>query len=257
MQDKVTSTEDVVSTSKVLETKDYGIFKKMKGNREADKKHYRKIKNNMIEVGNLTHEFPIVVNEYMEVVDGQHRLEALKELGWPVGYRIQEGLTLDTVRGINQAQQNWSWFDYATSFAVKGTDVQKDNYQKILALHKEFGYPKSVLMVFVNKWANAKKGYKPVNFNQGELVIPNYDRTVRLLNKYRQVSQLTTRSDSQFATAVSKIMENDTYDHDRMLHKLKVTDTIIKPMASVEDYARALEGIYNFRVAEGAKQRLY
>ena len=88
-----------------FQTKDYDIFQIIEGNRPVDEKHVKQLISNMTKYGNLTPNFPIVVNEAIEVIDGQHRIAALKELGWPVFYQVQADLGLDTVQGINQASK--------------------------------------------------------------------------------------------------------------------------------------------------------
>ena len=64
----------------VYMTYDYNIFKKMLGNRELNERHVFRLKKSIREnyIPNA-----IIVNQSMEVVDGQHRLKALSELGKP------------------------------------------------------------------------------------------------------------------------------------------------------------------------------
>ena len=70
-------------TGKVTyETKNYDQFKTLEGNRSIDQKNVNNIEQNMREHGVLP--TVIIVNEKMEVIDGQHRIEALKRLHEPV-----------------------------------------------------------------------------------------------------------------------------------------------------------------------------
>lgn len=256
MNNDIKKSGNVHTATQILQTRDYSIFKKMPGNRDNDVAHVKKLIKNMMEVGNLTAEFPVVLNEKMQIVDGQHRIAALKELGWPVGYRIQEGLTLDTVRGINQAGQNWSWRDYAVSFVSNGTPEQVIQYAQLLRLIDKFNVSKTVVMIFCS--LSSKSHLKhAVSFKQGDLVIPNVDRTEHLLAKYKEITSLLTREDTTLARAVYNIIQNPIYDHQRMLHKLKVSDSDIKRMGTVEEYARALEVIYNWKVTEDNRVRLF
>ena len=75
------------SSKKIYITKDYSIFKKLTGNRSTELERITKICDSIREVGYITS--PILVNENMEVIDGQGRLEAFKELGIPVEYIIE------------------------------------------------------------------------------------------------------------------------------------------------------------------------
>ena len=60
-------------------TKNYDMFKTVKGNREIDKGHVARLKK---EIKKRDLDLPIFINEHDEVVDGQHTLQARKELGY-------------------------------------------------------------------------------------------------------------------------------------------------------------------------------
>ena len=64
-------------------TRDYSMFKSVKGNRAIDKGHVQKL---IREMKKKDLDLPIFINENDEVVDGQHTLQARKELGRPVRY---------------------------------------------------------------------------------------------------------------------------------------------------------------------------
>lgn len=71
----------------ILKTKDYGSFKEINSNREVDQRHVRSLVA-AIEQKNLLHVNPIVCNADMEVIDGQHRLEAARALGVEIYYTL-------------------------------------------------------------------------------------------------------------------------------------------------------------------------
>jgi hypothetical protein len=64
-------------------TSDYDQFVIMEANREQNRGHIEAIKAAFGEMGNLTRVQPILVNERFEIIDGQHRFIACKELGEP------------------------------------------------------------------------------------------------------------------------------------------------------------------------------
>ena len=63
--------------NKFIETTDYTRFKKTRGNRPVDEAHVAQLKK-LIADKDLYD--PIRVNKNMEVIDGQHTLEARKQL---------------------------------------------------------------------------------------------------------------------------------------------------------------------------------
>lgn len=236
----------------VKQTDDYSIFKKLKGNREPDEKHVNLIRKNMLLNGNLTSNFPIVVNENMEVVDGQHRVEALKTLSWPVFYRVEEHLNIDNVRAINRAARNWSWKDYAESYASLG----KVDYRRFLNLHEEFGYGYGVLARYcgLDTIAARKNGVKN-GFNDGDMVIPTYERTHRLLKQCQEISVALSFYKPQLYLALYLIMNSPEYDHTRMLNKAKQFEGEFKREAGIPGYVLAIEKIYNYKMGEENRAR--
>ena len=77
---------------KVFSTMNYEIFSSLDGNRIVNPLHVKKIADSMkIKVLFI----PIIVNEEFQVIDGQHRLEARKQLGLEVPYIICPNYTLE------------------------------------------------------------------------------------------------------------------------------------------------------------------
>lgn len=260
MDNKSTSTSLTTDkTDKVYETSDYKIFKSLPGNRIKGTGHVNQLRLHMENTGNLTNHFPIVVNEKMQVIDGQHRLEALKQLKWSVCYRIQEGLTIDTVRQINAAQKNWSYMDYATSYA----DLGNSEYKWFIKLSEQFGFGYSIIAAYsgitgVMRGTSGSITRHYHLFKQGEFK-PTYAKDVIevYLEQYKEVSEATKHHNRAFALAMLKIMRVPEYDQDRMLNKIKVMNKELTAFANITDYLRQIEDIYNYKAMPVAIARLF
>ena len=48
----------------------------------------------------------------MHIIDGQHRLEAAKKLGFPIFYEVQQDLKHEDMFILNKNQKNWGAKDY-------------------------------------------------------------------------------------------------------------------------------------------------
>lgn len=96
--------------SEVQETMDYGIFKTVSGNRNISEFHIELLKRS-IKKRNLTKDFPILVNSNFEILDGQHRYEALSNLGLPIYYRIAEVTTVQDIAIVNTISKKWTLAD--------------------------------------------------------------------------------------------------------------------------------------------------
>lgn len=125
----------------IYSTNDYGAFKYLSGNRKVDDgKNYiiPSIKNNRW----ITN--PIIVNKNMEIIDGQHRYEALKALNMPIQYIVSEDATVKDCISLNIKQQNWKLVDYIRCYADMGND---DYVFLVSQLEKYHGkIPESVII---------------------------------------------------------------------------------------------------------------
>ena len=73
----------MVKSFKLKTTTDYSLLKMNKLNRAINKSQVERLTKNIKRIGL---QVPIIVNRNNEVVDGQHRFLALKNLGKPIVY---------------------------------------------------------------------------------------------------------------------------------------------------------------------------
>lgn len=235
----------------VRHTNDYSKFKVMKGNREVNQKHVTQLIKLMVENGNLTDQFPIIVAKDGLVIDGQHRLEALKTLGWEVGYMVEERATIETVRAINQGNRNWSWRDIAYSYSALGND----EYGWFVDFVDEFGYGFNPMLALC-AGKGARSGYRR-NYAKGELKIKDKGQVLGIAKQMTDITDLLNNDNSELLYALMAIMRSPVYDHDRMLKKLEQQADTIPTRGLQADYKRRLEEIYNFGYPEENKVRLF
>lgn len=103
---------------KIYKTDDPSIFVTTNWNRAVDSIRLKKIKNSILKVGYIPS--PIIVNERMEIIDGQGRVEVAKELGLPIWYIIVPGIGRDECTSMNNSMTNWKTLDYIHSYASDG-----------------------------------------------------------------------------------------------------------------------------------------
>ena len=84
--------------NKIYKTTDYSLFKYLKGNRAITELHVRRLVESIKE---KDLQVPIIVDEKMNVVEGQHRLEAYKIVGRPILYIVKDNVTLEDLRKLN------------------------------------------------------------------------------------------------------------------------------------------------------------
>lgn len=102
---------------------DYSRFRFLLGNRNA--KSIGKVKKSIQEVGYVS--CPIMVNEHMEIIDGQNRFYALQDLGLPVEYYMVKGVGINEARSMNIGRSNWTTKDWVESYMKEGNT----NYMRL------------------------------------------------------------------------------------------------------------------------------
>lgn len=239
-----------VFTKEVRTTNDLSIFKTMDGNRKVNDSHVKQLQKLMLQNGNLTYEFPIIIDGDGYVIDGQHRLEALRGLGWEIGYRVEENATIETVRAINQGNRNWSWRDLAYSYASRGSEP----YAWFLNFVDQYGlrfHPALTIACGKESRGNAKQ------FNSGDLTIIDKAKAHDIARQVVEVQRLVQITNGDFSNALINIMRSPAYDHERMMHKLRQQGELLPPKARHTDYMRKLEDMYNFGFSDDNRARLF
>jgi hypothetical protein len=103
----------------IQKTTNYDQFKFVNGNRTLNQGHLAKLTVS-ISKRNLLEYAPILVNEAMEVIDGQHRLEVAKQNKWPIYYLVVPRSGLDEIIELNTTLRNWKLKDFIDSMIVLG-----------------------------------------------------------------------------------------------------------------------------------------
>jgi len=105
------------TTFKLSQTKNYSLFKVAK-NRSVNPKDVAKKRKSIAEIGLQS---PIIVNKRYEIVDGQHRFHALKELNLPVDYLVSYNWKEEEhTATINNTQKGWNTENWAEFRASQG-----------------------------------------------------------------------------------------------------------------------------------------
>lgn len=126
---------DMVKSFKLKTTTDYSLLKMNKLNRAINKSQVERLTKNIKRIGL---QVPIIVNRNNEVVDGQHRFIALKNLGKPIVYLESRNWTNneDTMH-INNTSRAWSALVLTQIRAKEGHPEVKKAYALAKRWNKE------------------------------------------------------------------------------------------------------------------------
>lgn len=120
----------------VYQTDNLDQFRYLDSNREL-KSRVSRVKKSIKEYGWINN--PIVCNEKMEVIDGQARLQACKDLGIGLTYTVIPSLGIKECRVLNSISANWTVEDYVKSYADSGKVDYKYVYQILVKIKTEWG----------------------------------------------------------------------------------------------------------------------
>ena len=102
----------------IKSTTDYDMFKKYGPNRPISASHATMLMQS-ISIKNMLHLRPMIVNEHMEVIDGQHRLAAAKKLSFPIYYTIEKGSEDLDIILFNANVKAWGLADYYNHYVQR------------------------------------------------------------------------------------------------------------------------------------------
>lgn len=162
----------------VQQTYDYSIFKVHPKNRNVDLKHVEEIKISMQKKLLFN---PILINEKMEIIDGQHRFEACKQLGLPIWFIMVEGLDVQDMQILNLNNNNWRHEDFL-DFYIK---EDKNNYKVFKKLLYKYKINFSDLINIIDTLSENINGEKEMfnMFDRGDLDIDCYEDVVAFLEE--------------------------------------------------------------------------
>lgn len=137
----------------IKRTRNYEMFTFKKENREVNYNKVLGLKSVLLADGRQI--MPIICNTEMEIIDGQHRFQALKELDWDIMYYIDDTVTSKDLISINNTQTNWGMLDYIHYYASLGNET----YAKLEKICENYeGIPlKSVLLAIGEKYIKEYK----------------------------------------------------------------------------------------------------
>ena len=224
---------------KIMEESDYRKFKTLNGNRPVDtrvKRIAEAIKESGIQV-------PIVVNERMEVIDGQHRLEAMKLLGQPVSYYVVPGLGIDACMNINKLQKNWGVTDFVHGYAENG-NTSYSYFEQLLKQYRSFTNIAIYVAATGRYGGRSTKALKSGDMEIGE---KDYNLAREFLDFVSPVKEYfygNGRLD-HWIYVLRVCYLSDKVRNDRLIEAIKRYRLDIAPILRLDQAADIIDGMYN------------
>lgn len=228
----------------VFTTCDYDKFKRLSGNRDCTKARKNKLIKSFEEIGWIRN--PIVINPNFEVIDGQGRLEACRELGMPVEYVIDERAGLKECQTLNRWQTNWRPIDYCKSFAEEG----KQDYQRLLDCLEAFESVtlQTLCIIILNRVLNG--GGSTTVLKSGELCFTEKRKqeiipSLAVLDKNNQAISAIKGQRRIIQPAIAWIINNTNCNVARLEKIVNEKYVVFPPAVEAIQFLAGISDIYN------------
>ena len=229
-----------MANNDVLKTSDYSIFKTLVGNRDVSEKRVNRIMESISTIGYVSN--PIIVNENMEVIDGQGRLEALKRLNHPVEYRIIKGATITQCRIMNSVGEQWKNRNFVKSFA----DTGAKSYQRLYQLMDMYDADLNIVLRLINRRSHddsrmIKSGdffMSNEEFGKGLKKLPIYSAYSKALKRFHGNTQIKKK-------VIIFLIEHGGYPHQSIIDALVKCSPDEVYATTDEGLIKCIEDVYN------------
>lgn len=220
-------------------TIDYNIFKEISSNREVDPRHVKRL---MVAINrkNLLHVNPIKVNESLQVIDGQHRLEAAKELGVPIYFEVSD-MTRQDISTLNSNQKNWTAMDYVNFYTVE----KNEPFVKFSNLINH--YPDMAISALLI--LSSPDGKRNLNeLKEGRLDVSNMYHCHQVCDMCADLNRRFQKDfvfDSRFPLALGVALEAENFNPEILFEKIAASPREWVPCHTKVQYLEMIEEIYN------------
>lgn len=221
-------------------TTDYSRFKWLKGNRVINAKKVGELIRSISEHGYRG--VPIVVNNNMEVIDGQHRLMALKHLKRPVPYIVDDNAGLRECVALNSVSTRWKNSDYIHAQVEQGNESYVI-LSNLLEKHKPFS-------VSTVAFALNRRSYSRMAMNSGQFVIlDKSEEHIRQveddLDLLARLTQGRKARGSRFDMAVLFALGVSGIDRNRLERQVAQMLQSCLPYGTIQAWLMAIRKAYN------------
>lgn len=164
----------------IYTTYEYDRFRFLNSNRDISPSNQKKLLKSL-KRNNVFGASTIIVKEHKDgklyIYEGQHRYQALKELGKPIDYIINQDLEEEDISLINTASENWVLKDYLKQYLSNPEGKNYDSYVRFNKIWMTYGTNDDGIDVAGFNFANLLyiiygfTGGVNKKFKEGDLVI--------------------------------------------------------------------------------------
>lgn len=226
-------------------TQNYEKFTLKEENRDLKRTHINKLKDSLQERGFIAAR-PVLVNENYEILDGQHRFMACKELNIPFEYVVQKNASPEMILNLNTTQRSWGAGDYVKFYA---NQVGNQAYKNLYSFMQEYKLSASVALSLMGRQTS---GSLSDTIRNGQLIITKRE-VMEAKERYTWVSEILKINrlpvGGRVLTAIVKLSDCSGFQWETLLKKVSRQSDKVTRCATINGYIQMFGEIYNNRNA--------
>jgi hypothetical protein len=234
---------------KILKTRNYSLFSFIEGNRKISRSKVERLKKSMAE---KYIPIPILASGKHEIIDGQHRFIAVRELELLLHYTISYNFEPEDITRINMHGTNWNNDDFLHYRAKEEKNNYPLNYKSmpynvLLSAREETKLHHQSLIRLAYKLSGKLKARYNESFKEGSFIIADKKKFLEDVDFLVSVGQYFEGGRQRnFQAALCYVLPQDNFDRDVFLSKLKKYSSIMRPCANTKAYVEEIETLYNY-----------
>ena len=203
---------------------------------------------------NLLSSYPIVVDINFNILDGQHRFMAAKELGVPFYYIVDRTMKVEDVASTSALQASWKKSDHLEHFVALGY-AEYIKLKKFMDEHSWMNFSDATNLCHYGDVARRNSGRF---FEDGEYTANCTYFAGIVASRALEFQSLGFNHyrDTVFISTLRNLASNKHYDHDRMLRKMRLSPGKLLRSVDMVGYITMLNDIYNYRCKEEERFQL-
>ncbi len=234
-------------------TKNYGQFKKTKGNRPISLTHVEKIKK---AIAHKDLKLPIIVTKKNEIRDGHHTFQARKDLGLEIYYIVLDSNDAYDMALLNSNKSGWIYSDYLNFFCT----YQRKDYMILKSKVKQYEMPIQEAVAIFNNEVSLRSStmddFKEGRFKIQPGALASFDRIAQEMTYINNVLDESKGLKRGFIRAYLVADKCPKWDFARFKTAMKSKGAKLLGAISTEDYVNKFQNIFNSGLTADKKIKL-
>jgi len=226
--------------TKIWVTNNYSKFSLLPSNRDINGGKVKAITKSMEKKFLIN---PIMVNEKLQIIDGQHRFEASKKLSKLVYYYIISGYADSETSLLNTNSSNWGIKDFVKHRVINGGESYKiyKRLQEVIPIN-----PTDLIGILSGYYGRNSLATK--KFKEGLFITIPTEESLKFLDLIREILVYFPRAvDYRFIKALGKAVKTSSFSSEHFIYKLSSFNLDINERNKSSEYLEEIEMIYNYR----------